>query len=97
VVFNNHSGGHQEFVSAEAGRGRCRKSENSDPVAVCQIETIAPGESVAVTITVKLGSDLSIDYRGSVKLKTMNFVRARERDPNPGNNFLDAESTTIRR
>ena len=98
VLFNDSvGGGNQRFVSAAASQGSCRKSENSDPVTVCELGTLAAGESATVTITVKLGDDLLIDHAGSVRLATIDAASARERDPKPENNYLDSRSTTIRR
>jgi hypothetical protein len=95
VVFNHITGPHEEFVSAEAGQGRCGKSVNTDSVIVCRLGTIAPGGSVKVAVTVKVGNNPSIAHHGSLPHRTMNVVAARERETNADNNRLDTESTNI--
>jgi uncharacterized repeat protein (TIGR01451 family) len=96
VVFNHDTGVHEQFVSATATQGECRKSVNSSSVTVCRLGTIPAGGSVKVSVTVKVGNDPMIEYRGNVPHETTNRVRARERDPQPDNNSLETQATTLR-
>jgi uncharacterized repeat protein (TIGR01451 family) len=80
------------LVSATSSQGACKRSPRSDDTMICELNNIAPGGSVIVTIETRLAEGGPIE---ALKLNHIAMVRARERQahsPNPEGVI----STTVR-
>ena len=80
------------LVSGTSSQGACKRSPRSDDTMICELNNIAPGGSVIVTIETRLAEGGPIE---ALKLNHIAMVRARERQahsPNPEGVI----STTVR-
>ena len=80
------------LVSATSSQGACKRSPRSDDTMICELNNIAPGGSVIVTIETRLAEGGPLEV---LKLNHIAMVRARERQahsPNPEGVI----STTVR-
>lgn len=89
VVFNDGLSPDVLFVSASAAQGICREE---DATVVCNLDTIASGASVPVTVVVEPYEGQSRFPIDGKTIANTAFVRANENDPDQSNNS-DMEST----
>lgn len=89
VVFNDGLSPDVLFVSASATQGICREE---DATVICNLDTIASGASVPVTIVVEPNEGQSRFPTDGKTIANTAFVRANENDPDQSNNS-DTEST----